>query len=78
MVPFKAPNGSLTALAEEFEVASTPTLVVCHEDLLCAIDDSGDEWCDGQESIVEKIVGANKIIASLQSTIDAYTYAHPD
>jgi len=77
MVPFKAPSGSLTALAEDFEVASTPTLVVCHEDLVCAIDDDGDEWCDGKESIVEKIVGATKIIEALPSTLDAYTYAHP-
>ena len=77
MVPFKASSGSLTALAEDFEVASTPTLVVCHEDLVCAIDDDGDEWCDGKESIVEKIVGATKIIDALPSTLDAYTYAHP-
>lgn len=77
MVPFKAPSGSLTALAEDFEVASTPTLVVCHEDLVCAIDDDGDEWCDGKESIVETIVGATKIIDALPSTLDAYTYAHP-
>ena len=77
MVPFKASSGSLTALAEDFEVASTPTLVVCHEDLVCAVDDDGDEWCDGKESIVEKIVGATKIIDALPSTLDAYTYAHP-
>lgn len=77
MVPFKAPSGSPTALAEEFAVESTPTLVVCHEDLLCSIDEAGDEWCDGKETIVEKVVGANKIISSLQSTLDAYTYAHP-
>lgn len=78
MVPFKAPSGSPTALAESFEVELTPTLVVCHEDIVCALDDSGDEWCDGQESLVEKIVGANNIIAALPSTLDAYTYAHPE
>jgi hypothetical protein len=78
IVPFKAPNGSPTALASDFEVASTPTLIVCHEDLVCALDDSGDEWCDGQESLVESVVGANKIISALPSILDAYTYAHPD
>jgi hypothetical protein len=45
---------------------------------VCALDDSGDEWCDGQESLVEKIVGANNIIKALPSTLDAYTYAHPE
>jgi thioredoxin-related protein len=78
VVPFKAPSGSLTALEESFQVEATPTLVVCHEDLVCALDDAGDEWCDGQESLVEKVVGANKIIKSLPSTLDAYTYAHPE
>lgn len=78
LVPFKTPSGSPTALAAEFEVEATPTLVVCHEDLLCSIDDDGDEWCDASESIVEKITGANKIIATLPATLDAYTYAHPE
>lgn len=78
VVPFKAPSGSPTALAESFQVESTPTLVVCHEDIVCSLDDAGDEWCDGQESLVEKVVGANKIIKSLLSTLDAYTYAHPE
>lgn len=78
LVPFKAPSGSRTALAEGFQVEATPTLVVCHEDIVCALDDTGDEWCDGQESLVEKVVGANNIIKALPSTLDAYTYAHPE
>tara|TARA_Y100000992_G_C21228137_1_gene474012 strand:+ start:531 stop:881 length:351 start_codon:yes stop_codon:yes gene_type:complete len=78
MVSFKTSNGTRTALAEEFEVVSTPTLVVCHEDLVCKIDEEDEEWCDATESLVEKIVGANKIISTLPSTLDAYTYAHPE
>ena len=77
-VPLKTPSGQKTALAEELSVELSPTLVVCHEDLLCTLDDDGEEFCDGIEQSVERFVGANSIIEHLQATIDAYTYAHPE
>ena len=66
-----------TALAEEFDVLLTPTLLVVHEELACSIED-GDEWCDPKEVEVERFVGANNIIEHLDATISAYTYAHPE
>ena len=66
-----------TALALQFDVTQTPTLVVEHEEQSCQIED-GDEWCDPVEVEVEKIVGAKEIIKRLDATLDAYTYAHPD
>ena len=77
-VPLKTATGQRTALAEELSVELTPTLVVTHEDLLCSIDEDGDEFCDQQEQSVERFVGANDIIEHLGATIDAYTYAHPE
>lgn len=77
-VPLKTPSGQKTALAEELSVELSPTLVVCHEDLLCTIDDDGEEFCDGIEQSVERFVGANSIIEHLQATLDAYTYSHPE
>ena len=78
LVPLKTAEGKRTALAEELAVSLTPTLVVTHTDILCDIDRNGDEFCDQEETTVEHIVGANKIIELLQSTLDSYTYVHPE
>ena len=78
-VPLKTASGQRTALAEELAVELTPTLVVTHETLVCDIDaDTEEEFCDQFEESVERIVGANNIISGLQSTLDAYTYAHTE
>ena len=75
VVPMKVASGQRTALAEELDIQLTPTLVVCHEDLLCDGEIDGDEFLSQLEVPVERIVGANNIIASLQDTLAAYTYA---
>ena len=77
-VPLKTPSGERTALAAEFNVELSPTLVVVHQDILCDLDETGDEFCDYQEFSVERFVGANDIIKHLPATIDAYTYAIPE
>ena len=78
-VPFKTPEGERTALATEFSVELTPTLVVAHETVQCDYDPHlGYEFCDLEEESVERFVGANNIIENLQATLDAYTYAHPE
>ena len=77
-VPFRTATGDKTALAEEFNVELTPTLVVVHQDILCDLDETGDEWCDYKEFSVERFVGANSIIEHLPATLDAYTYSHPE
>ena len=78
-VPLKTPSGQRTALAEELSVELTPTMVVVHETVQCDIDrESGEEFCDLEEETVEHHVGAKQIIKSLQATLDAYTYAHPE
>ena len=78
-VPLKTASGQRTALAEELAVELSPTLVVTHETLVCDIDgDTDEEFCDQFEESVERIVGANNIINGLQSTLDAYTYAHTE
>ena len=78
-VPLKTPSGQRTALAEELAVELTPTMVVVHETVQCDVDRaSGEEFCDLEEETVEHHVGANNIIKSLQATLDAYTYAHPE
>ena len=78
-VPLKTATGARTALAEELNVELTPTLVVVHETVHCDYDsDLGYEFCDLEEESVERFVGANNIIENLQSTLDAYTYAHPE
>lgn len=78
-VPMKTPSGQRTALAEELSVELTPTLVVVHETVSCDYDsDLGYEFCDLEEESVERYVGANNIIEHLASTLDAYTYAHPE
>ena len=74
-MPYAA--GVRTALAEEHNIEATPTLLVVHEEVSCSIEDD-DEWCDPVEVEVERFVGANDIIAHLDATIDAYTYAHPE
>ena len=77
-VPLKTAYGDRTALAEELQVDLTPTLVVAYEGKQCDIDEDGEEFCDLEETAVERFVGANSIIEHLQATLDAYTYAHPD
>ena len=77
-VPLKTAYGDRTALAEELQVDLTPTLVVAYEGKQCDIDEDGEEFCDLEETAVERFVGANSIIDHLQATLDAYTYAHPD
>ena len=77
-VPLKTASGHRTALAEEFSVDLTPTLIVAHETVECTLDEDGFEDCDLEEESVERFVGANNIIEHLQSTLDAYTYAHPE
>ena len=78
-VPLKTSSGQRTALAEELAVELTPTMVVVHETIQCDVDrTSGEEFCDLEEETVEHHVGANNIIKSLQATLDAYTYAHPE
>ena len=76
-VPLKTASGQRTALAEELDVDKTPTLVVCHDDHNLSIQpDCFEDW-DLVEVPCAKVVGANNIIESLDSTLDAYTYAHP-
>ena len=76
-VPFRIATGQRTALAEEFDIQKTPTLVVCHDDHNLQIQaDAYEDW-ELVETPVETIEGANLIIKSLDSTLDAYTYAHP-
>lgn len=67
-----------TPLAVQFEVTLTPTLLVVHEEQHCKLELDGDEYCDPVEIEVERFVGAQSIIENLDSTIDAYTYAHPE
>ena len=78
-VPLKTAAGERTALATELSVELTPTLVVVHETVQCDFsEEDGYEFCDLEEEPVERYVGANNIIASLDSVLDAYTYAHPE
>tara|TARA_R100000988_G_scaffold58743_1_gene29394 strand:- start:137 stop:511 length:375 start_codon:yes stop_codon:yes gene_type:complete len=71
-------KGSRTALAEQFEVMQTPTLLVVHEEVSCNLDNDGEEWCDGIEVPVERFVGATSIIEHLPATLSAYTYSVND
>ena len=71
----KVASGQRTALAEELFIERTPTLVVCHEDLLCEQETDGDEFCTQLERPVWRVEGAQRIIDSLQTTLAAYTYA---
>ena len=78
-VPFKTSSGQRTALAEDLAVDLTPTLVVTHTSTVCDIDAASDEeFCEQDETSVERFIGANNIIEHLQATLDAYTYAHPE
>ena len=75
-VPLRTASGLKTALAEELSVELTPTLVVVHETVACDYDpEEGYEFCNYEEESVERFIGANNIIAHLQATLDAYTYA---
>ena len=78
-VPLKTATGQRTALAEELNVELSPTLVVVHETVECEYDELyGYEFCDLEEESVERFIGANSIIEHLDSTLDAYTYAHAE
>ena len=77
-VPLKTATGQRTALAEELSVELTPTLVVTHETISCEIDNDDEEYCELEEESVERFVGAAAIIENLDSTLDAYTYSHPE
>ena len=70
----RAANSDLFDL---FDVQLHPTMVVSHIDLECELHD-GDEFCTQSQSIVEKVEGANNIIATLDATISAYTYANAE
>ena len=79
LVPLKNSEGDRTPLAEDLAVLSTPTLVATHVSTFCDVDAVTDEeYCDQDVTSVERFVGANAIISNLQSTLDAYTYAHSD
>ena len=78
-VPLRTASGARTALAEELNVELTPTLVVVHETVACNYSpEDDDEFCDFYEESVERFVGAKDIIKNLESTLRAYTYAHPE
>lgn len=78
-VPLKTSSGQRTALAEELAVELSPTLVVVHETKAYEFDsETGYEYCDLEEEAVETFVGATAIIENLNSTLDAYTYSHPE
>ena len=77
-VPLKTASGQRTALAEELAVELTPTLVVTHETISCEIASDDEEYCELEEESVERFVGAAAIIENLDSTLDAYTYSHPE
>ena len=77
-VPLKTESGQRTALAEEFAVELSPSLVVVHETKACTLDRDGFVDCDLEEELVELQVGATNIIEHLDATLDAYTYAHPE
>ena len=67
-------RSSDSELFDQFEVSLHPTMVVSHIDLECYLFED-DEFCTQCESIVEKVEGANNILATLDATISAYTYA---
>ena len=67
-------RSSNSDLFDQFDVNLHPTMVVSHVDLECELYE-GDEYCTQSESIVEKVEGANNILATLDATISAYTYA---
>ena len=77
-VSFKTASGELTSLAAGFGIKKTPTLLVVSIEQSCELDGNGDEICHVVETPVERYEGASYIIKSLDSLIDAYTYAHPD
>lgn len=76
-VPFKTATGGKTALAEDLGVEKTPTLVVVSLEKECE-EYEGDWYADQTEKLVQSFEGANRIIETLASTLDSYTYAHPE
>ena len=79
VVPLLTAQGERTALAAELCVSFAPTLVVCHETVKCEYDSEvGYEFCELMEESVERLAGAYPICNGLDSTLDAYTYAHPE
>ena len=76
LVPMKTPSGELTRDAVDAGVDLTPTLLVSSVELSCALDSTGEEYCDQYEESVERVIGGDHIIKRLYSILDAYTYAH--
>ena len=76
-VPFRTATGSKTALAEEYGIEMTPTLVVVSLEKQCE-EFEGDWYANQTQKEVHKVVGANDIIKDLPSSLDSYTYAHPE
>ena len=78
-VSLTTPSGERSMLADELQVDCSPTLVVVHESVQCYIDwITNEEYCVLEVKPVERFVGVDSIISCLQSTLDAYTYAHPE
>ena len=76
-VSLTTPSGERSMLADELQVDCSPTLVVVHESVQCDIDWTTDEeYCELEEKPVERFLGVDGISSCLQSTLDAYTYAH--
>lgn len=73
-VPFKAPNGQRTALAEELDVEVTPTLVVAAEEMRCTkdADDIGYWDCNIEDDAIEVIIGGQNITTALPGVILNY------
>ena len=65
-----------TDLAKKFKVMKSPTLVIAYPQVICAMAQGEDEWCEEFEVPVEKIEGAKAIIKALSHTLADYTYAH--
>ena len=67
-----------TDLAKQFKVMKSPTLVIAYPQVICAMAQGEDEWCEEFEVPVEKIEGAKAIIKALSHTLADYTYAHTE
>ena len=78
VVPMRTFNRQRTALAQKFKVDKSPTLVIAYPQVICAMAEGEDEWCEEFEVPVEKIEGAKAIIKALPHTLADYTYAHTE
>ena len=61
-------RGPLSKLATYCGVKFTPTLVVCHEEVACKIEDD-EEFCEPVEVIVESVIGAKLIKESYDQLV---------